>query len=223
MGWLYMKKKAMKKRLILICFIIIIFTSCSKEYVPNEQNEPANYSDNTYNQNQSFFFPDTKEGISYNATFSIGEGFIDEIIQCQVISIGNYVKGELFEIKFDNINDDLDSRLNLGYFYVEDDAIYKIEKTEENIKILKEENKLPTDNILVCKNDSVKDVLSENEKGQHHYITANGNTIEFHSYNNQTETGYYENMSWEKNKGMIFYKSGYGAGRDSIELNIAKE
>ena len=40
----------------------------------------------------------------------------------------------------------------------------------------------------------------------------------YRSYNDLTETGYYERFVWEKGKGLIEYKSGFGAERDRIYL-----
>jgi hypothetical protein len=58
------------------------------------------------------------------------------------------------------------------------------------------------------------------EPGWHHYVTVNGDIIESHSYDKQVESGYYETFIWEKGRGLIYYASGYGAERDSIELTI---
>lgn len=41
-----------------------------------------------------------------------------------------------------------------------------------------------------------------------------------HEYNNQVETGYYETIIWKKNVGITLYKSGYGAQRDSMEIEL---
>jgi hypothetical protein len=37
------------------------------------------------------------------------------------------------------------------------------------------------------------------------------------------ETGYYINFFWEKEKGLIYFQSGYGVGRDGIELNRIRD
>jgi hypothetical protein len=37
------------------------------------------------------------------------------------------------------------------------------------------------------------------------------------------ETGYYETYTWENKKGLMEYRSGYGAGNRSIELEFVEE
>ena len=60
----------------------------------------------------------------------------------------------------------------------------------------------------------------EGKKGWHESITVNGDICEYRSYNDLTETGYYEGFLWEKGKGMLEYRSGVGAEMDGIELQI---
>lgn len=42
----------------------------------------------------------------------------------------------------------------------------------------------------------------------------------YESYDNTVDTGYYDNITWERGKGIVHYESGYGAGRDSMELDL---
>lgn len=62
--------------------------------------------------------------------------------------------------------------------------------------------------------------LGEDESGFHSYLEVKGDKREYHSYNNQVSTGYYESFIWEKGKGLINYRSGYGAESNSIELQL---
>ena len=77
---------------------------------------------------------------------------------------------------------------------------------------------MPLDGYIVCQNEELKDPLDENVKGWHHYIKVDGDKRESHYYNTAVDTGYYENMIWERGKGLISYRSGYGALREAIEL-----
>lgn len=47
---------------------------------------------------------------------------------------------------------------------------------------------------------------------------ADGSRREYRGYNTLTETGYYESFIWEAGKGLVEYRSGYGAGADAVEL-----
>jgi len=126
----------------------------------------------------------------------------------------------LYELKLSSIKDIAQKRLSLGYFYVQKDRIYKIDPTKENLDRLKNKE-LPKDRVIVCQNEEVKDTLGEEETGWYHYIEVNGDKREYHSYNNLVSTGYYEAFTWEKGRGLVGYRSGFGAERDSIELELS--
>ena len=128
--------------------------------------------------------------------------------------------GKLYELKLDFIEGVPIERLCLGYFYVQKDKIYKIELTEENLNKVKKGEGLPDSSVIVCQDKELKDTLSKDEPGFHHYLEVDGDKREYHSYNNQVSTGYYESYTWDKGKGLINYRSGYGAERDSIELQL---
>ncbi len=157
------------------------------------------------------------DSISLNGSFLFDDD-IEKEVALRINQITTLKEGRLFELKIDPIEGIPDDRLNLGYFYEQKDKIIRILPTEENLKGLKNDNVIPPDSVIVCQGDEIKDKLSQAEKGWHQYIEINADKCEFHSYNNQVDTGYYESFTWEKNKGLVYYQSGYGAGRDSIEL-----
>lgn len=82
------------------------------------------------------------------------------------------------------------------------------------------DNRLDLGFFYVKQDEATKDALGKDNKGWHQYIAANGNKREYHSYNNLVETGFYESFVWEKNRGLIKYRSGFGAERDSIDLEL---
>jgi aminopeptidase C len=49
---------------------------------------------------------------------------------------------------------------------------------------------------------------------------SNDKQREYHSYNNLTGTGFYEQFIWEDAKGLVTYKSGFGAEKNDIELQL---
>lgn len=57
-----------------------------------------------------------------------------------------------------------EERLLLGLFYIQKDKIYKIEPTEENIEIIRKENKIPTESNIVCQEGEIKDNLKQEQK-----------------------------------------------------------
>ncbi len=79
---------------------------------------------------------------------------------------------------------------------------------------------IPNDSELVCTNKNYTDQLNPDEKGQHRYIEINESFCEYHFWDNSVESGYYEKMIWKKGKGLIYYQSGYGAGRQNVTYNM---
>jgi hypothetical protein len=168
-----------------------------------------------YIQNPYFF----KGNISkqeYNATFMFDD--IDKRKEIVKINrIVNLKNGALFKLSLNAGYSVPNERKNLGYFYVQSDKIYKIDPTKKNLGYLKKNNKVPPNSVIVCQKVALKDKLGS-QKGFHQYIKIKGDKCEFHSWNDKVESGFFEDFTWEKDKGLIEYKSGFGAEADSIEL-----
>jgi hypothetical protein len=167
----------------------------------------------------SFFFRSNVSQLNYKGKFLFND-IVEKDVKLHIKEVANLKYGKLYELTLDSIKDVPHDRLSLGYFYVQKDKIYKIEPNEENLNKLKTSEEVSNDIVIVCQDKEIKDILNKDEPGWHHFIEANGNKRRYHSYNNKVSTGYYESFTWEKNKGLINYRSGYGAERDSIELQL---
>jgi hypothetical protein len=163
------------------------------------------------------FFFKTGGSVQYKAIFSFNDSGTGEAT-LQIQKIADLAKGTVYELKLDAIKGVPDERLSLGYFYVQKDKIYKTDPTQDSLNILKT-SEIPCSCFIVCQEKAAKDSF-EGQLGFHQYITANGDQREYHSYNDETATGYYESFTWEKGKGLISYRSGFGAEKDSIELQL---
>jgi hypothetical protein len=233
----------MKKLLTIIIAVAFLLTSgCTKtNSIPNASNQGSDVNnlkqstqaDLTTGQTNAssitnttasnlFFFKNKDLKLNYKGTFLFGT-IVEKDIKLNINELVNLKYGKLYELKLDPIKGVPDERLSLGYFYVQNDKIYKIEPTKENISKLKTSEELPNDNVVVCLDKEIKDTLGKNEAGFHHYLEVKGDKREYHSYNNQVSTGYYESFTWEKGKGLTNYQSGYGAERDSIELQLIND
>ena len=105
-------------------------------------------------------------------------------------------------------------RLGAVHFVDGEDNITLYGVWEVNIK---NEEDFIARGTVVCQEMGKEDSLKE-EKGWHEEIMVEGTVCTYRSYNDLTETGYYERFVWEKGKGLIEYKSGFGAERDRIYL-----
>lgn len=139
-----------------------------------------------------------------------------------VKEIANFDTGILYKLEIicdKQVQDIYGDMLRLGYFFVQRDYIYKI---DGNISVSTQTSvdELIQNATLVCQGMALNDRLDENEKGWHEYIVVNGDLIEYHGYSNEGSTNFYENFTWEPEKGLVYYKCGFGAESYGIELTL---
>ena len=170
--------------------------------------------------NNQFFFQDFSSNNEYNGIVEIDGDLIKGIFNCEINDLGEYRNGKVYKLIFTAETVKSIEDFNLGYFYVEGDKIYKINSTSVSKEMLKNNKELLYDSVIVCQNKEVVDELDESEAGIHEYILLYGDTCEYKYYNNQVETGYYENIIWKRGVGLVSYRSGYGAERELIEFNL---
>lgn len=169
-----------------------------------------------------FFFDHGTEMVEFEAEFA-GTPFGEyEQAKIQVEQVAQGENGILYTLM---IESDAEAagrysyggdRFFLGYFYVTEDKIYRMDEAEMEVDI-KNEEEFPAKGTVVCQETGKEDSLKA-EKGWHEMITVDGTVCTYRSYNDLTETGYYESFVWEKGKGLIEYKSGLGAEKDRIYL-----
>ena len=176
--------------------------------------------------NSNFFFEDiTKEKV-YHVRHSFFTDAIPDEVLLQITMESQYESGKLYRIKCDFDEDfpgryDLGyDRFSLGYFYVQNDSatIYRIREGDMTNEIMDSEEKIMSAGTVVCQEQEKKDILGEGENGWHEWIAVDDDRREYHSYNNLTETGFYEQFVWEQGKGLIYYTSGFGADKDMMEI-----
>lgn len=171
----------------------------------------------------SFFFDYGTETVAFEAEFASTPFGEYEQVQIQVEQVEQWGNGILYTMMIESDTED-DSRyfygrdrFFLGYFYVSEDKIYRIDENKMEEVNIKNEEDFIARGTVVCQEMGKEDSLKE-EKGWHEEIMVEGTVCTYRSYNDLTETGYYERFVWEKGKGLIEYKSGFGAERDRIYL-----
>ena len=107
--------------------------------------------------------------------------------------------------------------LNLGYFFVEDNKIFRLlEMTEDQKEKFLLDGKIPESASLVCSNEEKKD--KNKKKGVHEKIIIENDLIEYSYYDDSSATNFYETFIWKKDVGMVLYRRGYSAELNSITL-----
>lgn len=200
----------MKRYLCIIILGICFLTGCSKG------NETGG---NIAGLNNSYFFSDDTASCTY-------EGFVfwhvpeeSEEIVLSVTKVQSFEEGNLYELVINTEGSSEDrlgiDRSRLDFFLVLGDDIYLIDDgTAKDLTI----DKIKSKGKLVCSQTEKEASLKDNEPGWHECIIAEGNIREYHGYNNMAETGYYESFIWEYGKGLVGYRSGYGAEADAINI-----
>ena len=215
-------KRSIIRCVMIICFMIFLCFMVTSTQWRVEKHSPSD----AVPEQTAFFFPTGKNSEQYRFTTSFywNHGNMPEVAEVVINEIGRGENGVLYSAKI-NIDADFEERYSLGfdrfqlgYFYVMRDKIYLI-KNQEVVDTFQKEEELIKAGTVVCQEIEKKDSI-EGEKGWHEYITVSGDICEFHSYNDLVETGYYEGFAWERGKGLISYWSGFGAGRDSIDLEL---
>ncbi len=213
--------KFQKKMKILLYFLfcVLFLSACGKK---NQETIPSNLVEKS-NLN-SFFLENKFKLVKFKGRFSSEDGdIIERDVSIQIEKMIELKSGIIYKLKIQPIRGVSEERLLLGLFYIQKDKIYKIEPTEENIEIIRKENKIPTESNIVCQEGEIKDNLKQEQKGYHQYLLVKEDLREYHSYNNMVESGYFETFIWERNIGLKYYKSGYGAEFSLVELELLNE
>ena len=169
-----------------------------------------------------FFFDHGTEMVEFEAEFA-GTPFGEyEQAKIQVEQAAQGENGILYTLMIESDAEAAgrysygEDRFFLGYFYVTEDKIYRMDEAGMEAGI-KNEKEFPAKGTVVCQETGKEDPLKA-ERGWHEKITVDGAVCTYRSYNDFTETGYYESFVWEKGKGLIEYESGFGAEKDHIYL-----
>lgn len=216
-----------KSYLIYLIILTTWLTGCTAlSNEPSTDTASTIISEDTSSDHVSianpFFFSDDALTPRYNASIMF-QDIVKKEVPLHIKKVASYENGCLYAFTLDTIEGVPEERLDLGYYYVLDNIIYKVDLTDEELATLKTSDiQRITDNntIVICQEEAIPDPLTEDEKGFHYSLTVDGDRREFHSYHNDVESGYYESYTWEKDKGLVHYRSGYGAERDAIELQL---
>ena len=208
-----------KKLLIYIFICVVALSACSKK------DEGIVHSNLVEKSNLNSFFIENRFKLSkFKGRFSSeDEGVIKKDVYIEVEKIAELKLGVIYKLKIQPIKDVPEERLLLGTFYVQKDKIYKIEYTKENIDIMRKQEKIPTGSNIVCQEEEIKDDMKQKPKGVHQYLLVQGDLREYHSYNDKVESGYFETYIWERDIGLKYYKSGYGAEKNLVELELSNK
>lgn len=219
----------MEKSFKCICLILISILCISGCNQKSAVNPYFFNSDDTRVEYEGFFYP-----LSYNE--------IEQNINLNITKIQSFKNGDLFTLELDqlDVTDPLDEiswgQRYLGYFYVTEDIIYRMaepnllreqqkagfsdELTQKVIRLIEEnERDFLAQCVIVCNENGTENIVDENEN--HQFVEVDGERRIFHIYNDYVGgTREYQEIVWEKGKGITYYKHGSGSMRMHVEFGI---
>ena len=217
----------MKNMFLLLVVVTVSLTGCKGVY----SGDLA-----TVTKQNEYFFPIGTTEASYRGTFSgspYAENYgkfghtekevkivINELNVSEyddLFSLSSLGEGNLYELRIEpEFDSDWDGRDSIGYFYVTADRIYRFFSSDYLIE------SYGIDGYIVCQVEGLEDpFLDSDEIGIHHWLEVDGDKRIFHFWViGYIAVTYYETMIWEVDKGLVHFRSGFGAERDGMELNL---
>ena len=199
-----------------------VITSREADDMIAEKRRKIGFTDELYSYGKDILGSRRNEYFSYRDEQKIQfkvTRFFDEddmYVTLVVKKLASYEKGDVYRITIEHEDCPeryyygVTDRFNLGTFYVTEDKIY----------VLDERDDVPTaeeflaENMVVCaKDDSITD-----HDGEAIELTHGGYTCFCAKYNTLIESGFYFNYRWKKGEGLVYFRSGYGAEGEPIEI-----
>ena len=211
---------------------IVLLLGFSGETINTEISNPVKTASETSPVQNPFFFNSGTTRVQYEGRYILYD-VIEQPFFLNIIHLENFKNGTLYVLLLDRlrVSDPMDQlpagRQNLGYFYVTKDKIYKMSDYEtfsaaKHTEVINSISKNEKDFIkkcqLVCQDKATAD--KPDKDGWHEYIEVEGDKRRFRQYNDGGGSTWYERIVWQKGKGIIFYRSGYGSGREEAAFGL---
>ncbi|WP_026652686.1 hypothetical protein [Butyrivibrio proteoclasticus] len=198
----------MKKRHMIFAFILLLVLIVGVSYYNYDKNKYVSYEKN------NSFFPDEGE-----YTYTVTKFFFEDIseLTVKVDLLEAYDHGSVYQIsiQYDDIPQRYyytADRYEIGLFYVADDTIYLMTYHDE----IPSEDTFLSDGMIVYSSSGEE----QNPADYGMRIEYDDNSYECRFWNPLVESGYYCDMVWTKGKGLTYFRSGFGAEGDPIEIEL---
>lgn len=212
------------KKYVNIMFLILFITILSVFAMKNKEGAKKEFVN-------PFFYGMESTDLRMNVKYVPWEMSVKKPINATVYLVKEYENGRLYHFKIDPIEYMTEERLNI-YFYVTEKEIYRLwsyvyqnerietfyDDDELIVSILDTEEKIIANGEIVCQN--MPNWQEDIEGGWQSNISVEENKVMYTSKvaKKNGEIGFYEWFTWEKEKGLIDYGSGYGVEREILYL-----
>lgn len=217
----------MKKYFTFIMILIVINVAGCNNGITNADNQKKEEisseteekdKENSQEEISNPYFNSTKK-LDYKGDFTFTDSRETENVNVRCEHLGDSEYGSLYQIVFDQIDRAQipEELLNIGYFYVEKEKIYRcLELSEEQKTAIITLGQVPDEAEVVCQSTEIED--TNQDKGWHKKIHINGDFIKYSCYDDTSATNFYETFVWQKDVGIILYRRGYAAELDAMTL-----
>lgn len=209
----------MLKRISIFVLLLVSLSGCGSQ-IDNQEVENSNITQKNIEQNITNKWFDNTEKVDYKGDFTFSDERTD-ILDCNIknLYIGESSKGILYQMMLDvpDIAQVPEELLNIGFFYFENDRVYRmLELSQDEQSKLLMNGEISDSATVVCQDEEIKD--KNNNKGWHERIDRNEDVVEYYRWNDENTTNFYEQIFWKENTGIILYKRGYAAEIDAITM-----
>ena len=182
-----------------------------------------------------YFYNEDKIVLRATAEYYELETKEEKEVEIEVHLVKEYEQGKLYKFEIEPVGYLKDERTHI-YFYVTSEKIYRLwsyiyqegeiiefyNDDELIVEYLNTDDKLIENGEVVCQ---LEEISAENEDGTRVSILIAENTIKYTRVDKKQngEIGFYEWFTWEQDKGLVDYGSGFGAEGDILYLKQIEE
>ncbi|MCR5343415.1 MAG: hypothetical protein K6E70_08670 [Butyrivibrio sp.] len=166
---------------------------------------------------RDFFFPEGEGEYNYDVYNLMLED--DESVKVKVEKKETYSEGDVYTITLlrdecpGSTDVDGSDRFRLGYYYVTEGSIYYLRDIVDETPA---EEGFLENGVVVCAPEDDESTVDTFELRIEH----DGDICRYRCWDTAVETGWYCRMEWTKGVGLTYYRSGYGAEAEPIEIAL---
>ena len=155
------------------------------------------------------FWQDKNE-FNVEMLYAIDETFVKSKGVATIKKEKSLDSGTIFSVVVNSDDNNIKNR-TMSYFYVEDEKIYVLYNYNKDKNVNKDSMQIAFQSNKLKEDDG---------KGLRYQITPKGNKTNFYLRTYNVETYFFNRIVWGKYRNIKSYKSGYGAGRDLLQVKF---
>ena len=177
--------------------------------VADKTLEISNITTKAENKRAKNFWQD-KNKFDVEMLYAMDETFLKSKGVATIKKEKSLDSGTIFSVVVNSDDNNIKNR-TMSYFYVEDEKIYVLYNFNKDKNVNKDSMQIAFQSNKLKEDDG---------KGLRYQITPKGNKTNFYLRTYNVETYFFNRIVWGKYRNIKSYKSGYGAGRDLLQVKF---